>query len=864
MTDRYKRIQLKQIDAAAARFLSGPYVRLGQGDVKSSTITILRTGSFNHSQYGRFDITRELLEGMVENFNHRTYGQDIQMDVSHEPERGNAGDIKKLWVEGNRLRAVVEWTKYGLAAIRDRGFKYISADFTESWIDNEFEKEHGPVLFGAALVTRPHIKGMDAVQLSESAAGTVITFIHPQTIEQFQHEERNMKTLLDALRKKLAEMKLSSDQVTQFTQLFESTAEQLKDNEPALKQLSAGIEAQARQLAEALADGTRDKSAPIQLGEIKITTGASDDDLNALVDKRLAAAEADKAKKLEESAQRLADNQKIFNDAIAAAEGLGEDTVKVLNESRELITGDMTADQVTRLAEQQISVGNKLEASKKLAQMGYQVPAPAGSVHIDIDDSNGIKKLTEAVHKGLQGARYAAPDLKLLDEDKLHPFAKKTLAAFDSLYARELHEESKRLANGEVNIGSTALPVGVQRQVIREALSDLNVLALVMSDTDPAAQATTSIPYEVRDVAQVINDGLVPEGAEIPPAGVEQKMDTAFLRQMKISLNISNEVMHMSRSSVINWDAFARTVESNSRLGRELIARRLCNEIQRASDMYLSVDVAAEAYDSQAGKASGIIKLTNFPLVRPNQPKDLQGNNTGAAEATITVISNGTTLAHFDGSGAQAAGTYYKVASYNLGYIQLCDETGAAVAIPADTGVNTVGYTYATNFVAFDLDVPSGTLEAHLNGLLRAVGNRKAALNDDRFVTPDYLLMSNTLNDTCTNAEQFTQQGSKSGSRLDGMGDLATIKGVPAFGTNAPAVDLGDERILVGRQGMTTYKIAKPWMYAGPQEAVGPNGRPIGKKIDYAEEYSAIHTPLPIRGYATSVIAYSATARAAV
>jgi len=117
--NRNTRIQLDEFDSGAVRFLSGPHVHLGEHQKKSSTITILRTGSFSHRRYGRFDITRELFEGMVRNFDFRAYGQDIFMDVGHEPQKGSAGDIKRLFIEGARLRAVVEWPDYGPEAIRE-------------------------------------------------------------------------------------------------------------------------------------------------------------------------------------------------------------------------------------------------------------------------------------------------------------------------------------------------------------------------------------------------------------------------------------------------------------------------------------------------------------------------------------------------------------------------------------------------------------------------------------------------------------------------------------------------------------------------------------------------------------------------
>lgn len=100
-----------------------------------------------------------------------------------------------------------------------------------------------------------------------------------------------------------------------------------------------------------------------------------------------------------------------------------------------------------------------------------------------------------------------------------------------------------------------------------------------------------------------------------------------------------------------------------------------------------------------------------------------------------------------------------------------------------------------------DSDIPDGvTAEKHYNQLLQAIGRRKAIMKDDRFVTPDFLLMSNTLNDTCTNAEQFVASMKRSGSDTNAQGDLEMVKALPAFSTNAPATHLGDERIIMGRK----------------------------------------------------------------
>ncbi|WP_293001947.1 hypothetical protein [Nevskia sp.] len=60
-------------------------------------------------------------------------------------------------------------------------------------------------------------------------------------------------------------------------------------------------------------------------------------------------------------------------------------------------------------------------------------------------------------------------------------------------------------------------------------------------------------------------------------------------------------------------------------------------------------------------------------------------------------------------------------------------------------------------------------------------------------------------------------------------------------------------------------RIAKPFVTGTPFEVMDPTTmRPTGEKQAYGEEYSTIHVPLPLRGRLTSVIVYSATARAAV
>jgi hypothetical protein len=522
----------------------------------------------------------------------------------------------------------------------------------------------------------------------------------------------------------------------------------------------------------------------------------------------------------------------------------------------DLITAEMTVDQVKKLAEVQITHGNKLAASIKLSNMGFH--QPNGTVHIHVEN-DGSKKLSGIYHENLKRTMSYGQGQIILPE-KVSPFVDRVLAEFDRIHGYQIAEEHKLLAS-ETGMSSTALPVGFQREVIREALSDVNILQLVNTMTDPSATETTQIPYELRDVSAVFNDGIVYEGQEIHRAGIQQLMDTAYLQPMKIAMLISNEVVHLTRASGINWDAMARNLQSNAQYLRELIARRIANELQRSSDAYGAIAVTGEAFDSQLTGSNSIIKTANWPIVRPYQARNMKGDAVGSAENPIAIVLNGVTLSAYDGTGTQSAGTYYRVTNYNLGYIQLVNQLGVAVT-PADSGVNTIGYSRATNIVKVDLDVPGGsTLEKQLNKVLQAIGARKAVLKGDRFVVPDFQLMSPQLNDQLTNAEQFVEAGKRQDANVSAEGDLTTVKQLAAYGTNAPGIDLGDERIIIGQRGVMGYTIAKPFAFGEPFEAVGANGKPIGKKQAYGEEYSAIKVPTAVRERFTSVIVASFTGR---
>ena len=139
-----------------------------------SEIQIMRTGSWDHPQYGKFTINDGHLNVFVETFYSRVRGVDLAVDQAHDPDKGAAGWFKDVYKRGDELWAKIAWTPWGLTLIRNKIFRYFSPEFLFSWTDEETKKVHKNVLFGGALTNRPFLKGMDPIMLSESLARDVI------------------------------------------------------------------------------------------------------------------------------------------------------------------------------------------------------------------------------------------------------------------------------------------------------------------------------------------------------------------------------------------------------------------------------------------------------------------------------------------------------------------------------------------------------------------------------------------------------------------------------------------------------------------------------------------------------------------
>lgn len=839
---------------------------VGDKDAPRTWETLTRVGKYHHGQYGDFEITLNHLNEMVKNFKDGVYGQKIFIDVQHKDDDGAAAEIIDVRVSGKRLMVHLEWTEEGRKQVKEKGRRYLSIEYHENYQSNEYDDLtgqrpiYGAVLTGGGLVLKPHVKGMKAIDphaLAEAQGDECHHVVLHPTLAKKLHEEQIMKQrqkLLESLRAR----KLSEAQINAIMADYDSKMKGKEDNVQLAEALTSGIENALTQLGEV------GKDQPISLSVNVSTKGVDDDAMGEAVAKALQEANTQKTAQAQQDAKKLGELQTKYKDVINGSKSLGEsEKAALIKQGNDLVAINLTEDQVVNMAGVQLSQAEEMIAARKLGEMGFAGQGSAGAVMVN---TNAVQ-LGERIHGMTTAAlknsnAFAQGSIKLTEFDKLKPFTKQVLGAYDSANHQRLLAEEKQLSDGTLN--DTSLPASIQRQVITEVVDDHKILELVQTVVDATGSTTANYPYEERDKGPLANFGIVPEGAGIPNSGVTLKTGVAYLVARKIAMKLSKELIHFSAGGQINWDAWGRTIAANTTLMREELARWVSFEIQRVSDSQNAQAVAGENIAARLDGSNSIIKLANFPLVPEFQRKDIQGNNVGTLENAIVVDLNGTIATPYPvGAKTVPAGMYYIVNSYNLGLIQLVNES-AVPQTPTETTA-TVSYSHATNVEKFDTDLPADTKKGeHYKALVSLIGKVKARMYQDVGVEPDFGLCAATLHADITDADNFTAQGAQAGTNTTGAGDLEKIKDMGMYRTNTGSV-LGEERLQLGVRGTTTWVVNKPFAMEGNLiDCVDSDGQPTGQKMAYGVEFSGLDTPVPNRDRYKAIIAYSAAERAAL
>ncbi len=188
----------------------------GENGVVTSTIEVLREGVLRDRD---LNITQGMLTDMVRNFRDNCYGTELQIDYGHNRGGEAAGWFKDLFIYGKSLRAIIEWTKPAVDKIRDKIWKFVSAEIAWTYPHHETGDPVSNVLIGAGLTNTPALKGQAPLQLNEEED----QLIHLKAMYKKYIEDLKGRTKLSeadiAFARKLSEDLPDSEQAAAKTEI---------------------------------------------------------------------------------------------------------------------------------------------------------------------------------------------------------------------------------------------------------------------------------------------------------------------------------------------------------------------------------------------------------------------------------------------------------------------------------------------------------------------------------------------------------------------------------------------------------------------------------------------------------------------
>jgi phage I-like protein len=242
----------------------------------------LPRGKYQHPVYGELDFSDPKLNAYAASVTNRVRGIDPDIDYDHktDPAKGNqaAGWVKAAQVRENGLWLGVEFTDDAKKEIKEKKYRYFSADFGDEWQDPE-GKVHQDVLFGGGLTNRPYMKNLLPVNLSELTGNNQPSRVEDEVDGKKLREALGLAadTTDDAVFAKLGEIAKAvtelSDAKTKLTEA-EATIAKLSEKEPEvdaeMKKLIEGSPAMKKLYEDNLAKDKKLKelAESMRLGEV--------------------------------------------------------------------------------------------------------------------------------------------------------------------------------------------------------------------------------------------------------------------------------------------------------------------------------------------------------------------------------------------------------------------------------------------------------------------------------------------------------------------------------------------------------------------------------------------------------------------
>lgn len=516
----------------------------------------------------------------------------------------------------------------------------------------------------------------------------------------------------------------------------------------------------------------------------------------------------------------------------------------------------------------QLGVPQQQEGKAKIYQSEQQENSFVDDIMKEMDNALLKKDMNFTIDKELRKANNA-----ILEEVFQGLKRKDCKTFFDSIESENrtfTDETSPSIGDS----GQFAQSAHLSLAIIKQMWQDLKFLQLCMVESFSGKTFKMPVEFQSHDLYSE-DDFAVGELDSIPTESVQTFLLEYGGFWLKQGFVVTKEAERELKSGPMKYDVIAANMASLSSRFQRIIDQAISTEMLGRADEYGAIKVLEEAV--AASEAEELTEDVNIPVgsnakikvsllcghtsplnveciapvVRPRKTIWLDRLGRKQEEwINDIIVKNSSGKVLRQGRWIASKGLITNKNGLEADYA--VDFENACVYFKEDaiskTALPKISYSYATNIVFFNLNIPKALEEnsaRYYNKLLELMDIQKAYMGSaPRYVTPDFALGSLNAMALVKQAELFYQKASPNGTTLGGNNYFAKRNGLDLCEHNAPWA-AGDSRILLGKKNAVRFGMGSPYELEGPYP-YRANGGYTSAKEYFATQQVAINTPLVI------------------
>lgn len=216
-------------------------------DTASSWIHALPVGEYQHPVYGKMSMTAEKIKAYADSVINKVRGIDPSINYNHNNQDIASGWVKNAEARDTGLWVFVEWTKAAVEKIKNKEYRYFSAEFDGEWKNPE-GKVFKDVFFGGALTNRPYMKNLVPINLAETTIEAAIGLA--AAIQKGKEGEKDMDLVKFAKAVGLAETATEDEVFKALAEKLTPPAPDKKDDKKTPEVPSVKLSEELKRLSE--------------------------------------------------------------------------------------------------------------------------------------------------------------------------------------------------------------------------------------------------------------------------------------------------------------------------------------------------------------------------------------------------------------------------------------------------------------------------------------------------------------------------------------------------------------------------------------------------------------------------------------